>query len=99
MTMSSSLALLVSIAGILALLRLKIHPGLAIFAGSLIISLLVLPLNSIPAHMLQSLLDRETLRLLVIIGSALTLSSLMEEKGLLSRLASTMESIGPKAAL
>lgn len=97
--LSPSPALLVSIVGILVLLRLKVHPGFAIFAGSLLISLLVLPLPSIPALMLRSLFDYQTLRLLVIIASALTLSYLMEEKGLLAKLAATMESISPRLAL
>ncbi|MBI3040171.1 MAG: DUF401 family protein, partial [Chloroflexi bacterium] len=97
--LSPSPALLVSIVGILLLLRLKVHPGFAIFAGSLLISLLVLPLPSIPALMLRSLFDYQTLRLLVIIASALTLSYLMEEKGLLAKLAATMESISPRLAL
>ncbi len=97
--LSPSLALLASIAGILILLRLKLHPGWAIFVGSLIISLLALPWNIIPSQMLQSLLDQQTIRLLVIIASALTLSSLMEVKGLLSKLATTLESISPKAAI
>ncbi len=82
--LNSSAALLVSIAAVLILLRLRIHPGFAIFAGSLIISLLVLPLGSIPSLMLRALLDQQTLRLLVVVASALTLSSLMEEKGLLA---------------
>lgn len=97
--LSPSVALLISIAGILILLRLKLHPGFAIFAGSLIVSLLILPLNSIPSHMLWALLDLQTLRLLGIIGSALTLSSLMEEKGLLGKLATTMGSVAPKPAM
>ena len=97
--LNPSIALLISIASILVLLRLRWHPGLAIFAGSFIISLLVLPLLSIPAHMLQALLTFQTLRLLVIVAGALTLSSLMEEKGLLARLATAMESIGPKLAI
>ncbi|MFC2071336.1 DUF401 family protein [Chloroflexota bacterium] len=97
--LSPSLALLISIAVILILLRLSIHPGFAIFGGSLIISLLALPLYSVPSFMLQYLFDYQTLRLLVIIASALTLSSLMEEKGLLAKMAATMESIGPKLAL
>lgn len=97
--LSPSLALLVSIAGILILLRLRVHPGFAIFAGSLILSLLVLPTLSIPPLMLQSLLDQQTIRLLVIVASALTLSSLMEEKGLLAKLATTMEGIGPRLAI
>jgi len=49
--------------------------------------------------MLWSLLDLQTLRLLGIIGSALTLSSLMEEKGLLGKLATTMGSVAPKPAM
>ncbi len=97
--LSPSLALLISIAGILILLRLKWHPGLAVFAGSLIIMLLVLPLPSIPSKMWHTLLDLPTLRLLVVVASALTLSGLMEAKGLLSRMAITLESIGPRVAL
>ena len=97
--LSPSLALLISIAGILILLRLRLHPGFAIFIGSIILSLLVLPLLSIPPLMLKSLTNYQTLRLLVIIASALTLSHLMEQKGLLAQLAATLESLGPKLAL
>ncbi len=97
--LTPSIALLISIVGILIILSLKVHPSLAVFAGSLIVSLLVLPLNSTPVLMKQALLNYQTLRLLVIVASALTLSRLMEEKGLLARLAATMESIGPKLAL
>jgi hypothetical protein len=91
--------LLASIAGILILLRLKLHPGLAIFAGSLIMSLLVLPPDQTPELMLQNMLDLQTLRLLAIVACALTLSRFMEIKGLLARLAATMERIGPKLAM
>lgn len=97
--LSPSLALLVSIVGILILLRIRVHVCFAVFAGSLILSLLVLPLPSIPPLMLQSLVNYQTARLLVVIASALTLSRLMEEKGLLAELAITMESINPKLAL
>ena len=97
--LSPSLGLLASIAGILILLRLKFHPGLAIFAGSLIISLLILPLHSIPELMFRTLKNYQTLRLLVIVASALTLSGLMEEKGLLAKLAITMERISPKLTM
>ena len=97
--LSSSIALLGSIAVILILLRLRVYAGFAIFAGSLIVSLLVLPLHSIPPLMMQSLVDYQTIRLLVIVASALTLSRLMEEKGLLAKLAAAMESINPKLAL
>ena len=97
--LNPSLALLTSIVGILILLRLKVHPGFAIFVGSLLISLLVLPLQSILSLMIHSLFNYQTLRLLIIIASALTLSYLMEEKGLLTKLAATMESISPKLTL
>ncbi len=97
--LSPSVALLVSIAGILILIRLKVRPGLAIFAGSLTISLLLLPPQSLPGHMLHTLIDRQTLTLLVVVASALTLSRLMEVKGLLTSLASTMEKLGPKLAM
>jgi uncharacterized protein len=97
--LSPSLALLASIGGILILLRLKLHPGLAIFVGSLVLSLLLLPVQTLPQHLLQTLLDRETLKLLAIVASALTLSHLMEVKGLLTSLAATMEKLGPKLAM
>ena len=97
--LSPSLALLASIAAILILLRLKVHVGLAIFVGSLIVSLTVMPLNSMPELMLGTLLDSQTLGLLAIIASALTLSRLMEVKGLLTRLAATLERIGPRLAM
>jgi uncharacterized protein len=97
--LSPSLALLASIGGILILLRLKLHPGLAIFVGSLVLSLLLLPVRTLPQHMLQTLLARETLKLLAIVASALTLSHLMEVKGLLTSLAATMEKLGPRLAM
>jgi len=97
--LNPSIALLISIFGILILLGLKVHPGFAIFIGSLIVALLVLPLHLIPSLLIQSLLDYQTLRLLVIIASALTLSRLMDERGLLARLAVTMERIAPKLAI
>ncbi|GAI32554.1 unnamed protein product, partial [marine sediment metagenome] len=81
------------------LLRLKLHPSIAVFAGSLIVSLLVLPPNLTPELMLQNLLNLQTLRLLAIIACALTISRLMEVKGLLAKLAATMERIGPKLAM
>ena len=97
--LSPSLALLISIAAILILLRLKVHAGFCIFAGSIILALLVIPLNTIPSLMKDSILDYQTIRLMVIIASALTLSRLMEEKGLLADLAAAIESISPKLAL
>ena len=97
--LSPSLALLVAIAGILILIRLKVRPSLAIFAGSLILSLLLLPPRSLPGHMFHTLIDRQTLTLLVVVASALALSRLMEVKGLLTSLATTMERLGPRIAM
>lgn len=97
--LSPSLALLASIAGILILIRLKVRPSLAIFAGSLILSLLLLPPRSLPEHMFHTLIDRQTLTLLAVVASALALSRLMEVKGLLTSLAATMERLGPRLAM
>jgi integral membrane protein (TIGR00529 family) len=97
--LSPSVALLASIAGILILIRLKIRPGLAIFAGSLTVSLLLLPPRSLPEHMFRTLIDSQTLTLLAVVASALALSRLMEVKGLLTNLAATMERLGPKFAM
>ncbi|MCK4221288.1 MAG: DUF401 family protein, partial [Dehalococcoidia bacterium] len=77
----------------------KLHPGIAVFAGSLTISILLLPADTIPELIVRTLLGHQFLRLLVIVASALTLSRLMELKGLLTRLAATMESIGPRLAM
>ncbi len=96
---SPSLALLASIGGILILIRLKVHPGLAIFAGSLALALLLLPPRSLPEHMFDNLIDRQTLTLLVVVASALALSRLMEVRGLLTSLAATMERLGPRLAM
>jgi integral membrane protein (TIGR00529 family) len=97
--LTPSLALLISIAGILILLRFKWYPGFAIFAGSLILSLLVQPANTIPSVMLQSLWNYQTIRLLVVVASALTLSRFMEVKGLLANLATVLENTSPKLAI
>ena len=97
--MSPSIALLLSIAGILVLLRLKLAPGLAVFAGCLILSLLILPPRQTPGLMIETVTSLETWRLIGIIFCSLALSKLMEIKGLLLRLSRTLESIGPKAAL
>jgi len=96
---SPSLALLASIAGILILIRLKVRPSLAIFAGSLALALLLLPARSLPEHMFDTLIDRQTLTLLVVVASALALSRLMEVRGLLTSLTATLERLGPRLAM
>lgn len=96
---SPSVALLASIASILLLIRLKVRPGLAIFAGSIALALLLLPPRSLPKHMFDTLIDRQTLTLLVVVASALALSRLMEVKGLLTSLTATLERLGPRLAM
>lgn len=97
--LASSHALLISIIGIIILLRLKLHPWLTIFTGSVIVSLLVLPLRSLPELIFSTAINKQTIELLIIIASAMTLSRLMELKGLLTQLAANMERIGPRLAL
>ena len=104
--LSPSIVLIISIVCILVLLRFKIHPGFAVFAGAVILSLLILPVQTFPSLLLKalwtdnvSLGDQETVKLLVVIASALTLSSIMDQKGLLANLAAAMESIGAKLAM
>jgi integral membrane protein (TIGR00529 family) len=97
--LSPSVALLISLAAVLLLLWLKLHPGLAVFLGSLILSLLILPARQTPVLMLATITSLQTLRLIGIIICALSLSKLMELRGLLLKLAHTLETIGPKLAM
>ena len=90
---------MISLAGVLLLLWLKLHPGLAVFLGSIILSLLVLPARQTPVLMLATITSLQTLRLIGIIICALSLSKLMELRGLLLKLAHTLETVGPKLAL
>jgi len=97
--LSPSLALILSIAAVLVLLRFKVHPGPAIFAGSLLLSFLILPPAETPRLVLDAIIDLQTLRLLGIVLCALTMSRMMEMKGMLVRLANALEAIGPKLAI
>lgn len=99
MIIGPSVALAASILVILALIRLKRDTGLTIFAGATILFLLSLSASDFPGVLLSTALDSDTLKLLIIIAFALTLSSLMELGGMLSKLATAMESINPKMAL
>ena len=97
--MNPSLALLISIAVVLLLLRFKVHPGGAVFSGSILLSLLVLPAAETPRLLLKAATDSQTLRLLGIVICALMMSRLMERRGMLTRLANALEGIGPKLAI
>ena len=94
-----SIALLLSIALVLVLLRFRLHPGPAVFIGSIVLSLMVLPVSALPLTMLNALKGPSTLRLLGIIICALTMSRMMELRGMLVQLANALESIGPKLAV
>ena len=97
--MTPSIALLLSITSILVLLRLKLAPGPSVFVGCLVLSLLILPPLQAPVLMFETVTNLGTLRLVGIIICSLTMSKLMEIKGLLLRLSHTLESVGPKLAL
>ncbi|MCK4513322.1 DUF401 family protein, partial [bacterium] len=97
--MSPSFALILSIATVLVLLRFKLHPGPAVFVGSLLLSFLVLPPTETPRLIFDAIIDLQTLRLLGIVLCALTMSRMMEMKGMLVRLANALEAIGPKLAI
>lgn len=97
--MNPSTGLLLSIVLVLVLLRFKLQPGPAVFIGSIALSLMVLPASELPLIMLNALTSPATLRLLGIIICALTMSRMMELRGMLVQLANALESIGPKLAV
>lgn len=97
--LSPSIALLISIVCILVLLRLRLHPGFAVFAGSLVISFLAMAPSATPSLLWQSLWNFQTLTLLVVVVCALAMSYLMQAKGLLSDLADTVERATPRLAI
>ncbi len=97
--MSPAVALFISLAVVMALLRFKATPGPAVFAGSVVLSLLAVSVAETPLLLLHAAYDVQTLRLLAIVICALTMSRLMERRGLLSQLADALEGIGPKRAI
>ena len=100
MGMSLTLILLLSIlTSIMALILFRINVGYAILAGSIFITVLALPIATVPSTLLQVLIDRQTITLLIVVPCAMALSSIMEQKGMLSKLAETMETIGPKLSI
>lgn len=97
--LSPSITLLVSIVCILVLLRLRLHPGYAVFAGSLVISLSSMTIGTTPSLLKQALWNYETLTFLVVVVCALAMSYLMQQKRLLVDLADTIERITPRLAI
>lgn len=97
--MNPSLALLLSIAVILILVRLKIPVGLGVLAGCVLLILLVIPLKNIPSLIFTTFQDKQTWQLLIVVPCTMAFSSLMEQKGLLIKLAAALERIGPRLAV
>ncbi|MFC2033482.1 DUF401 family protein [Chloroflexota bacterium] len=95
----SSLALILSICLILILIRCRVIPGFAILCGGIALAISVLTLSQIPGMLVVTFISSQLWQLLLIIASALTLSHLLEMKGLLTALAETLESIGPRVAI
>jgi integral membrane protein (TIGR00529 family) len=97
--LNPSLALLISIAAILVLIRLKAPIALGVLAGCVLLIAFVIPLEEVPNLLLKTIADKQTWQLLIIVPCTMAFSSLMEQKGLLNRLATTLEHIGPKLAI
>lgn len=97
--MNPSLALLISIVVILVLIRFKIPAGFGVLAGAVLLILFVIPFKNVPSLLLETIKDKQTWQLLIVVPCTLTFSSLMEQKGMLLRLASVLEGIGPRLAV
>lgn len=97
--MSPALALFSSLGLVLLLLRLRIPPGPTIFAGSILLALLSLPVVETPRLLGRAVVDSQTLNLFSIVICALTMSRLMERRGMLTHLADALEGIGPRLAI
>ncbi len=99
MLLNPSVALLISIGLILILVRTRLHVGFAVLGGCIVLILFTIPFKSVPSLLLDSLLDKQTLTLLVVVPCTMIFGKLMEEKGLLIRLARALEGIGPRIAI
>jgi integral membrane protein (TIGR00529 family) len=99
MILNSSIALLISIGLILILVRTKLHVSFAVLCGCVILIIFTIPFKSVPALLLDSLLDKQTLTLLVVVPCTMVFAKLMEVKGLLTSLARVLEGIGPRIAV
>jgi integral membrane protein (TIGR00529 family) len=93
------LVLLLSIAVILILIRLRVPVAFAIFAGAIFLVLFVTSFSDIPSLLFKTVTYSQTWELFIIVPCALAFSSFMEQKGMLTRLARTLENIGPRLAV
>jgi uncharacterized protein len=97
--LNSSLALLLSIAAILILIRIKVPVAFGVLAGCVLLILFVIPLKNVPSLLLTTIEDKQTWQLLIVVPCTMAFSSLMEQKGMLTRLSAALEGIGPRLAV
>ena len=98
--MNTLAALLLSIVAVFITLKLKLHVSIAIFVGAIVLAVLSsINLNELLLLLLKTSLSIETWRLVIIISSAIGLGVAMDLKGLLGKLAETLENIGTRTAL
>ncbi len=83
--MDPSVAMLISIALILTLIRLRVNVSFSILAGAILLGVLTIGTRTVDL-IIKSVTSRETIRILVIVLSAFTLGYSMQELGLLKRL-------------
>ena len=97
--LNSPLALLISIAVILILTRFKVPIALSVLAGCILLIIFVIRINDIPQLLLKTVTNEQTWQLLIVVPCTIAFGSLMEQKGLLTRLAATLEGVGPRLAI
>ena len=97
--LNSPLALLISIAVILILTRFKVPIALGVLVGCILLIIFVIRINDIPQLLLKTITNEQTWQLLVVVPCTIAFGSLMEQKGLLTRLAATLEGMGPRLAI
>jgi uncharacterized protein len=95
----SLLALPLSIAIILILVRFKVPVALGVLGGCILLFALVIPVDQTPFLILETLKDKQTWELFIVVPCTLAFASLMEQKGLLTRLAQVLEGTGARVAV
>ena len=73
--------------------------GFGVLTGAVLLILFVIPFQNVPSLLLKTIEDKQTWQLLIIVPCTLTFSSLMEQKGMLMRLAAVLEGISPRLSV
>lgn len=92
-------ALPLSIAFILILVRFKVPVAFGVLGGCIVLAALVIPVNQTPSLILETLKDKQTWELFIVVPCTLAFASVMEQKGLLTKLASVLEGMGARVAV